>query len=84
MTGRSPNDTVGGMTDHTYSISEIVGSSPESIDAAIRNAIDRAGRTVRNIEWFEVVSIRGDAQENDVLHFQVTLKLGFRLEESSS
>lgn len=69
------------MTDHTYSISEIVGSSPDGVDAAIRNAIDRAGRTLRNIDWFEVVSIRGHAHDDDVLHFQVTVKVGFRLED---
>ena len=66
---------------HTYSVSEIVGTSPDGIDAAIRSGLDRAAATVRNIEWFEVVSTRGHADETGVLHFQVTLKVGFRLEE---
>jgi flavin-binding protein dodecin len=69
------------MSTHTYSVSEIVGSSPEGMDAAIRNAISRASKTIRNIDWFEVVSVRGHADEEQVLHFQVTLKVGFRLED---
>jgi flavin-binding protein dodecin len=69
------------MTSHTYSVSEIVGSSPDGMDAAIRNALDRAGKTVRNIDWFEVVSVRGHADDDKVLHFQVTVKVGFRLED---
>jgi flavin-binding protein dodecin len=71
------------MTSHTYSVSEIVGSSPDGMDAAIRNALDRAGKTVRNIDWFEVVSVRGHADDDKVLHFQVTVKVGFRLEDPS-
>ena len=66
---------------HTYSVSEIVGSSPDGTDAAIRGAIERANATLRNIEWFEVVSTRGHADDTGVLHFQVTLKVGFRLED---
>lgn len=66
---------------HTYSVSEIVGSSPDGTDAAIRGALDRAAVTIRNIDWFEVVSTRGHADETGVLHFQVTLKVGFRLED---
>ncbi|GAB3277733.1 hypothetical protein B5M43_010570 [Microbacterium sp. MEC084] len=66
---------------HTYSVSEIVGSSPDGIDAAIRSALERASATVRHIEWFEMVSVRGHADEGSVLHFQVTLKVGFRLED---
>lgn len=66
---------------HTYSVSEIVGSSPEGTDAAIRSGLERAAATVRNIEWFEVVSTRGHADSTGVLHFQVTLKVGFRLED---
>lgn len=70
-----------GRGARTYSVSEIVGSSPDGVDAAIRSAIDRMSATVRNIEWFEVVSVRGHADEGSVLHFQVTLKVGFRLED---
>ena len=72
------------MTSHTYSVSEIVGSSPDGMDAAIRNALDRAGKTVRNIDWFEVVSVRGHADDDKVLHFQVTVKVGFRLEDPTA
>jgi flavin-binding protein dodecin len=71
----------GNIVAHTYSVSEIVGTSPEGTDAAIRSALDRAGRTIRNIDWFEVVSVRGHADESRVLHFQVTIKVGFRLED---
>ncbi|WP_104817773.1 dodecin [Kitasatospora sp. MMS16-BH015] len=69
------------MTDHVYRVTEIVGSSPESIDAAIRNGVDRASRTLRNLDWFEVTQIRGHLAEGAVAHYQVGLKLGFRLDE---
>ena len=69
------------MSSHTYSVSEIVGTSPDGMDAAIRNGIERAGKTIRNIDWFEVVSVRGHADDDQVLHFQVTIKVGFKLEE---
>lgn len=70
------------MSSHTYSVSELVGTSPDGTDAAIRNALDRAGKTIRNIDWFEVVSVRGHADEDKVLHFQATIKVGFRLDEA--
>ena len=69
------------MTDNVYSISEIVGTSPEGVDAAIRNAVQRANRTLRNLDWFEVAEIRGHILDGDIEHFQVHLKVGFRLEE---
>jgi flavin-binding protein dodecin len=69
------------MTDHVYRVTEIVGTSTESIDTAIRNAIGRATSTLRNVDWFEVVSTRGEVADGNVVHFQVTLKVGFRLEE---
>ncbi|MGR2751282.1 dodecin [Agromyces arachidis] len=69
------------MHDHVYRVTEIVGSSSESQDAAIRNAIARATSTLRNVDWFEVVSTRGHVADGDIAHFQVTLKVGFRLEE---
>jgi flavin-binding protein dodecin len=69
------------MTDRVYRISEIVGSSPDSIDAAIRNGVGRAAKTVRHIDWFEVTQIRGFVQDGQVGHYQVGLKLGFRLED---
>jgi len=67
--------------DHTYRVTEIVGSSPESIEQAIRNAISRAGATLRRLDWFEVTEVRGHIVDGDVGHFQVTLKVGFQLEE---
>ncbi|MEU6036652.1 dodecin [Actinomadura sp. NPDC047616] len=69
------------MTDHTYRVTEIVGSSPESVDAAIRNAVARAAQTLRHLDWFEVTEIRGDLSQGEVAHYQVGLKVGFRLEE---
>ena len=69
------------MTDHVYRVTEIVGTSSESIDTAIRNAIGRATSTLRNVDWFEVVSTRGEVADGNVVHFQVTLKVGFRVEE---
>ncbi len=69
------------MSDHVYSVSEIVGSSPDGVDQAIRNAIGRAARTLRNLDWFEVTQIRGHISDSEVAHVQVTLKVGFRLEE---
>lgn len=68
------------MSDHTYKLVEIVGSSREGTDAAIRNAIETASRTIRHIDWFEVVDTRGHIVDGKVAHFQVTLKIGFRLE----
>ena len=70
------------MSDHTYRIIEIVGSSPDSVDAAIRNAISRASETMRGLDWFEVQSVRGHLQDGVIGHFQVTLKVGFRLEDA--
>ncbi len=64
-----------------YRLSEIVGSSTTSIDDAIRTAIQKAAATVRNIEWFETTEIRGHVADGDVAHFQVTLKVGFRVED---
>ncbi len=68
------------MSEHTYRVIEIVGSSPESIDAAIRNGISRAAQTTRGLDWFEVQTIRGHLEDGAVAHFQVTLKVGFRLD----
>jgi flavin-binding protein dodecin len=68
------------MTDNVYSISEIVGTSPDGVDQAIRNAITRASRTLRNLDWFEVAEMRGYLSEGGIHHFQVRLKVGFRLE----
>lgn len=67
------------MSDHTYKLVEIVGSSPDSSDQAIRNALAKAGETIKHIDWFEVVETRGHVQDGKVGHFQVTLKIGFRV-----
>ena len=69
------------MTAHVYKIVEIVGSSSESSDAAIRNAIERASETLTHLDWFEVVETRGHIVNGRVGHFQVTLKVGFRIAE---
>jgi len=69
------------MPDRTYRVTEIVGTSPDSLEKAIRNGIERASRTVRHIDWFEVTQIRGQVLDTGVQHFQVTIKLGFRLED---
>jgi len=68
------------MSNHVYKILELVGSSTASTDEAIRNALATAAKTVRNIDWFEVVETRGHVADGKVAHFQVTLKVGFRLE----
>jgi dodecin len=69
------------MSDSVYSVSEIVGSSAESIDDAIKGAIARASRTLHNLDWFEVSAIRGRIEDNNRCTFQVSLKVGFRLDE---
>ena len=71
------------MSDSVYSVSEIVGSSAESIDDAIKGAIERAGKTLHNLDWFEVTQLRGRIEDNRSCEFQVTLKVGFRLDEHS-
>lgn len=71
------------MSDHhTYKKIEVVGSSKNSIDEAIQNAINETSKTINNLEWFEVVETRGHIVNNAVGHFQVTLKVGFRIEKS--
>jgi flavin-binding protein dodecin len=70
------------MTNHVYRLTEIVGSSPDGVDQAIRNAISRASETLHNLDWFQVTEIRGYLREGDIGHIQVTLKVGFRLDES--
>ena len=64
---------------HTYKVIELVGSSPTSTDEAIRNAIDRAGETLRHLDWFEVREVRGRIEDGRVGWFQVTLGVGFRV-----
>ncbi len=67
--------------NHVYGISEIVGTSTEGLDDAIRNGVARAAATVRDLDWFEVTEIRGHLEDGQIEHFQVGLKIGFRLED---
>ena len=67
--------------DHTYKVTEIVGSSSTGIDDAIQNGMKRASKTLRNLDWFEVTDIRGAMNDGAIGWFQVTLKVGFRLED---
>lgn len=69
------------MSNHTYSISEIVGTSTQGADDAVRNGIAKASQTLRNLEWFEVKEVRGHLEDGNIADWQVTIKLGFRLEE---
>lgn len=68
------------MTDNVYKIIELVGSSTQSSDDAIQQAISRAGKTLHNLDWFEVQDIRGHIVDGKVGHYQVKLKIGFRLD----
>jgi len=68
------------MPNHVYKLTEIVGTSATSTDEAIRNAIATASKTLRNLDWFEVVETRGHVADGKVAHFQVTVKVGFRLD----
>lgn len=68
------------MSDHVYKKIEIIGSSPDGVDAAVRNAIAKASESVRNMRWFEVVETRGHIENGRVSHWQVTVKIGFTLD----
>jgi flavin-binding protein dodecin len=70
------------MSNRTYRVTEIVGTSEDGVDAAIRNGITRAAETIRHLDWFEVTEIRGHIREGSVDHVQVGMKVGFRLEDS--
>ena len=70
------------MVDHVYRVTEIVGTSSEGLDAAIRNGISRAAETLRGLDWFEVTEIRGHLDDGEIAHVQVGLKVGFRLDGS--
>ena len=69
------------MSDHVYRVTEIVGSSPDGVDQAIRNGLARASQSLRHLDWFEVVEIRGHLEDGEMAHVQVTMKVGFRLDE---
>jgi flavin-binding protein dodecin len=70
------------MVDHVYKSVELTGSSPDGVQQAIEGAIARANQTLHGLNWFEVVSIRGQIAEGGVAHYQVTLKVGFRLDDA--
>ncbi|GAA1367317.1 dodecin [Streptomyces beijiangensis] len=69
------------MSDHTYRVTEIVGTSHEGIDQAVRNGVRRAAQTLRNLDWFEITQVRGHIVDGEVEHYQVGLKVGFRLDD---
>ena len=68
------------MPDRVYKKTEVVGSSKDSVEDAIRNAVQRTSKSIHNVEWFEVQEVRGDVIDGEVAHFQVALKIGFRLD----
>ena len=78
---RNPPKTGVDMADRTYVLNEIVGTSTESVNDAIKNGVRRASRTLRNVDWFEVIEVRGAVVDGEVGHYQVTMKVGFRLED---
>lgn len=70
------------MAEHVYKVMELVGTSESSIDEAVRSAIARAGQTVKNLRWFEVLETRGHVEDGRVKHFQVLLKVGFTIDDT--
>jgi len=70
------------MPDRTYRVTEIVGTSPEGVEQAVNNGLHRAGETLRHLDWFEVVEVRGQIENGEVAHYQVSMKVGFRLEDA--
>lgn len=75
-----PEPTIRGMADNIYRVTEIVGSSSDGVDDAIRKGVRRAAQTLRDVDWFEVTEVRGHVENGEVAHFQVGLKVGFKLE----
>jgi flavin-binding protein dodecin len=69
------------VSEHTYRLTEIVGSSPKGLQEAIVNGVSRASKTLHNLDWFEVVEIRGALADGAVAHYQVTMKVGFRVDD---
>ena len=68
------------MDDHVYKSVELTGTSTTNVEDAVRNAVERASKTLRNLRWFEVVSVRGGIEGSEVAHWQVTIKVGFTLD----
>ncbi|MFI6685228.1 MULTISPECIES: dodecin [unclassified Streptomyces] len=71
------------MSQHTYRVTEIVGTSHEGVDQAIRNGVARAAETLRNLDWFEVTQVRGHIENGVIEHYQVGMKVGFRLDDDA-
>jgi flavin-binding protein dodecin len=71
------------MANRTYVVNQIVGTSNEDVNNAIRNGVKRASQTLRNLDWFQVVEVRGAIMDGDVAHYQVTMNVGFRLEDAA-
>ncbi|MFD7868697.1 dodecin [Streptomyces sp. NPDC057682] len=69
------------MSNHTYRVTEIVGTSHDGVDAAIHNGITRASETLHNLDWFEITEVRGQIKDGRIEHYQVGLKVGFRLDD---
>jgi dodecin len=69
------------MVDHVYKVIELTGSSPDSMEKAVTNAISRASKTLENLRWFEVTEVRGQIEDGSIAHWQVTVKIGFTLNE---
>ena len=72
------------MSDATYAVTELVGTSSNGLEQAIANGVSRASETLRNLDWFEVTEIRGHLGEGTVKHYQVTMKIGFRYEDETT
>jgi dodecin len=69
------------MVDHVYKVIELTGSSPDSMEQAVTNAVSRASKTLQNLRWFEVTEVRGQIEGGSIAHWQVTVKIGFTLNE---
>ena len=72
------------MSDHVYKIIELTGSSPKSIEEAVRNAVTRSGKTLHNLRWLQVTDTRAHIEDGEIAHWQVTVKVGFTLDEATS
>ena len=72
------------MANHVYKKIELVGSSPNSIEEAVQNAIQQAAKTIRNMRWFEVVETRGQLDNSQIAHWQVTVKIGFTVDDEDT
>jgi dodecin len=70
------------VSNHTYRVIEVVGTSPDGVSVAIRNGLSRVAETTRNVDWFEVLSVRGVVDDGAISYYQVTMKVGFRIEDT--